>query len=128
MERREVSTGTDWEAEFGYSRAVRVGDVIRVSGTAAVEDGEVVGVGDAYAQTAHILETIEASLAELDVGREAVVSTTIYVTDFDDWQEIGDAYKAFFDGVRPATTLLEVSNLPNSDLKLEIEATAAAVD
>ncbi|MFP8890551.1 RidA family protein [Natrialbaceae archaeon A-CW2] len=125
MKRREVSTGTTWEEEFGYSRAVQVGDVIRVAGTAAVDDGEVVGVGDAYAQASYILETIGESLAELDVGPDAVVSTTIYVTNFDDWQDIGVAHKEFFGEVRPATTLLEVPKLPNPDLKLEIEATAA---
>lgn len=125
MSRREFSTGTDWEEEFGYSRAVRVGEMIRVAGTVAVEDGDPVARDDPYEQTAYVLETIGDALAELDAGPENVLSTTVYVVDFDDWKPIGRAHKEFFDDVRPATTLLEVASLPDPTLRVEIEATAA---
>ena len=125
MTRREISTGTDWEEEFGYSRAVRIGDVIRVAGTVAVEDGDPVAPDDPYEQTAHVLETIGDALAELDAGPDDVLSTTVYVVDFDDWEPIGEAHKEFFDGARPATTLLEVASLPDPALRVEIQATAA---
>ncbi|EJN57673.1 RidA family protein [Halogranum rubrum] len=123
-DRREYSTGTTWEETFGYSRAVRIGDQIRVSGTSAVEDGEVVGVDDPYQQARHILETIGESLAELDAGPEDVILTRIYVADFSLWEPIGDAHREFFGDVRPATTLIEVETLPRPELLLEIEAEA----
>ncbi len=126
MNRREISTGTTWEEKFGYSRAVKVGNMIRVAGTTAVEDGDVVGIDNAYEQTRHILKTIGDALDELEVGPEAVLSTTIYVKDFAEWEEIGQAHKEFFGEIRPATTLIEVSTMPNPDLLLEIEATAVA--
>jgi len=128
MERTEVSTGTEWEDAFGYSRAVRIGDVIRVAGTVAVEDGEPVAPGEPYEQAAHALETIGDALAELDATPADVLSTTVYVVDFDDWEPIGRAHKEFFDGVRPATTLLEVATLPDPAFRVEIEATAAVTE
>ena len=123
-ERQEYSTGTKWEAEFGYSRAVKIGDQIRIAGTSAVEDGDVVGVDDPYAQASHIFDTIERSLAEFDAGPEDVISTRIYVADFSLWEPIGDAHREFFGDVKPATTLLEVETLPRPELLLEIEVEA----
>jgi enamine deaminase RidA (YjgF/YER057c/UK114 family) len=90
MDRREVSTGTEWEAEFGYARAVRVGDTIRVAGTTAVDNGEPVAPGDPYEQTRYALETIGDALDELEAGPADVLSTTIYVVDFEDWDPTGD--------------------------------------
>lgn len=123
-DRQEYSTGTKWEETFGYSRAVRIGNQIRVSGTSAVEDGEVVGVDDPYQQARHILKTIGDSLAELDAGPEDVILTRIYVADFSLWEPIGDAHREFFGDVRPATTLIEVETLPQPELLLEIEVEA----
>lgn len=123
-ERREYSTGTTWEEAFGYSRAVRIGDTIRVAGTTAVEDGDVVGADDPYAQTAHILETVGESLAELDAGPEDVILTRIYVADFGLWEPIGEAHREFFGDVKPATTLVEVETMPRPELLLEIEVEA----
>ena len=125
MDRKEVSTGTKWEAEFGYSRAVRVGDTIRVAGTTAVQDGEPVAPGDPYEQTRYALETIGDALHELGAGPDDVLSTTIYVVDFDDWEPIGEAHREFFGEIRPATTLLQVATLPDPAFRVEIEATAA---
>lgn len=123
-DRQEYSTGTTWEAEFGYSRAVRIGNQIRVSGTSAVEDGDVVGVDDPYEQARHVLGTIGDSLAELGAGPEDVILTRIYVADFSLWEPIGDAHREFFGDVRPATTLVEVETLPRPELLLEIEVEA----
>lgn len=124
MDRREVSTGTEWQAEFGYARAVRVGDTIRVAGTTAVDNGEPVAPGDPYEQTRYALETIGDALDELEAGPADVLSTTIYVVDFEDWEPIGDAHREFFGEIRPATTLLQVDALPDPAFRVEIEVTA----
>ena len=125
MERERVSTGTPWEDAVGYSRAVRVGDRIEVSGTTATdEDGEVVGVGDPYAQTAQIVENVERALAELDASLADVVRTRTFVTDVDDWEAVGRAHSEAFDEVRPATTMVEVSGLVDPDMLVEMEAVA----
>ncbi|MFC6954543.1 RidA family protein [Halorubellus litoreus] len=125
MERERVSTGTPWEDAVGYSRAVRVGDRIEVSGTTATdEDGEVVGVEDPYAQTVQVLENVERALAELDASLADVVRTRLFVTDVDDWEAIGRAHSEAFDDVRPATTMVEVSGLVDPDMCVEMEAIA----
>lgn len=125
MERERVSTGTPWEDAVGYSRAVRVGDRIEVSGTTATdEDGEVVGVGDPYAQTAQIVENVERALADLDASLADVVRTRTFVTDVDDWEAVGRAHSEAFDEVRPATTMVEVSGLVDPDMLVEMEAVA----
>lgn len=129
MPRRvEYSSGTDWESAFGYSRAVCVGDTIRVSGTAPVEDGATVAPNDPYEQATHVFEVVGDALDEFDAGPADVVATRVYVVDFDDWEPIGRAHREFFDGVRPATTLLEVASLPAPDMCLEIEVEAVAPD
>lgn len=127
MPRRiEHTSGTDWEDAFGYARAVRVDETIRVSGTAAVEDGETVAPNDPYEQAAYIFDVVDDALDALDAGPADVVATRIYVVDFDDWEPIGRAHREFFGDVRPATTLLEVASLPAPDLCLEIEVEAVA--
>ncbi|WP_227133040.1 RidA family protein [Halorubellus salinus] len=129
MERRRVSSGTQWEDAVGYSRAVRVGDRVEVSGTTATDDaGEVVGVGDSYAQTAQIIENVERALAELDAGLCDVVRTRMYVTDVDDWEAIGRAHSEAFDDVRPATTMVEVSGLIDPEMCVELEAVAIVAE
>ncbi|GAB7093760.1 RidA family protein [Halolamina litorea] len=129
MPRRiEHTSGTDWEAEFGYARAVRVDNTVRVSGTVAVEDGETVAPNDPYGQASHIFEVVDEALDALDASPEDVVVTRVYVVDFDDWEPIGRAHREFFGDVKPATTLLEVASLPAPDLCLEIEVEAVAKD
>jgi enamine deaminase RidA (YjgF/YER057c/UK114 family) len=125
MERERVSTGTPWEDAVGYSRAVRVGDRIEVSGTTATDaDGALVGVGDPYAQTVQIVENVERALAELDAELADVVRTRMFVTDVDEWEAIGRAHGEAFGDVRPATTMVEVSGLVDPDMCVEMEAIA----
>lgn len=125
MQRRNVSTGTKWEPKLGYSRAVRMGDQVYVSGTTATdEDGDVVAPGEAYEQAAHVLGIIEDSLAEADAGLTDVVRTRIFLTDIDDWQAAGRAHAEAFGDVRPATSIIGVDELLDPDLCVEIEADA----
>ncbi len=125
MDRRtEVSSGSPWEGLVGYSRAVRVGDRIEVSGTTAMAGDQVVAEGDPYAQTMRALEIIGQALAELGATPSQVVRTRLFVTDIAHWQEIGQAHAQFFRGTRPATTMVQVSALIDPRLLVEIEATA----
>jgi len=125
MQRRRIGSGTEWEAKVGYSRAVRVGSEIRVSGTTATdEDGNVVGDGDPYEQTKRALANVERALREADASLEDVVRTRIYVTDIDEWERVGEAHGEAFGDVRPATTMVEVSRLIDPALSVEIEAVA----
>ena len=125
MERRTVSTGTPWEPVVGYSRAMRVGDLVFVSGTTATDEaGEVVGVGDAYAQTRRILENIAAALERVGARLPDVVRTRMYVTDIGRWEEVGRAHGEAFGAVRPATSMVEVAALIHPDMLVEIEAVA----
>jgi len=125
MERERLSSGTKWESKVGYSRAIRVGSRVFVSGTTATDDeGDVVGTGDAYLQTKRALGNVERSLRETDASVEDVVRTRLFVTDIDDWEAIGDAHREVFGGVRPATSMVEVNRLIDSDLLVEIEALA----
>ena len=125
VDRESFSSGAPWEGTVGYSRAVRVGDSIHVAGTTATnEAGEVVGVGDAYAQTAQILKTIESALASLGAGFEHVVRTRMFVTDIDRWEEIGRAHGEVFRDIRPAATMVEVSRLIDPEQLIEIEVDA----
>jgi len=125
MDRERVSTGTEWESAVGYSRAVRAGDQVHVSGTTATdEDGELVGVGDPYAQARRAIDNVVAALAELDAAAGDVVRTRLYVADADDWEAIGRAHGETFGQVRPATTLVEVSRLVDTGMLVEVEATA----
>ena len=124
MERQLVASGTDWEAHVGYSRAVRAGDQVHVSGTTPVDDaGEVIGETP-YEQTVAALEIVEEALDEAGASLADVVRTRLYVTDIDDYEAIGRAHGEFFGDVRPATSMVEVSRLVREEFCVEIEATA----
>jgi len=125
VERIRVSTGTKWEPIVGYSRAIRVRNHIYVSGTTATDErGELVGEGDAYAQTVRALRNVENALQELGASLEQVVRTRMFVTDMSRWEEYGRAHGDFFRDVRPATTMVEVKRLILPQMLIEIEADA----
>lgn len=125
MERTNYSSGSKWEHVVGYSRAVKVGNVVEVTGTVASgDDGKVVGKDDAYAQTKFIYEKIEAVLKRAGAGMKDVVRVRMFVTDISRWQEYGKAHSEFFREIRPCNTMVEVSALIEADYLIEIEATA----
>jgi enamine deaminase RidA (YjgF/YER057c/UK114 family) len=125
MRRQHVTSGTRWEEQVGYSRALRCGSTVYVSGTTATDEfGNVVGVGNAYAQAFYILEKIERSLNEAGASMREVVRTRMYVVNVEDWEAVGRAHAAFFKDIRPASTLVEVSRLIGPDYLVEIEVEA----
>lgn len=129
MDRQTVSSGTEWESRVGYSRAVRVGPHVHVSGTTATDDeGELVSPGDPRRQTERAIGNVTAALEAVGAAMTDVVRTRMYVTDIDEWEQVGAAHAEAFGDIRPATSLVEVNRLVDPDMVVELEAVAVVDD
>ena len=125
MDKRiKYSSGAKWEDLVGYSRAIRIGNRILISGTTSIEDGKIIGEGDFYLQTKTILQKINIVLAEAGASPEDIVRTRIYVTDITKWQDIGKAHGEFFKEIKPVTSMIEIKALIDPAMLVEIEAEA----
>jgi enamine deaminase RidA (YjgF/YER057c/UK114 family) len=128
MKRENILTGSPWEDKMGYCRAVRIGNIVEVSGTVAIVDGEKVKADDAYAQTLNILERVEKVLEDLGIGMKDVIRTRIFTTDISTFESVAGAHSAFFKDIKPTTGFYEISKLVAPEYLVEIEFTAVIVE